>query len=456
MAIRPLRETRRPAARRSAFVLLFAVLGVGPSQQVRAQIEGTLDPSFYFDGKYFLPPSAGDQTIHDLVVAPDGRLVIAGYRAAPGGQSTLFWAALDGVTAPTICSPVTVAGGTSAAAYAATFDDQGRLLLAGKAIFGSDGNEGIALRYLYPACDLDETFNLDGVFMSSQTIGTSYTGIAVDSHSRVVLSGRLAGQDGPVLAVRLSNSGLYDFDFAGDGRLELDLGEYVEIEALRLQADDRILLAGSVFILSDENRNFLALRLDQSGDLDATFSGDGVAHIDFDLESDLLNDLAVDPVDGGLILVGRSGLPPVAAVARLTANGVLDSSFGGGDGRWTHSVLDATELNAVEVQSDRKLLLAGGYSDLGNWDFVAMRLTPSGSLDHTFGFLGAAGVAFDLGGGMYDACESATLQNGKLLLAGSANDDEFSAGAVARLWIALLFTDGFESGGAGQWSARLP
>jgi uncharacterized delta-60 repeat protein len=456
MATQPLRESRRRIARRCAFLLLFAALVVKPSRPIRAQTEGVLDPSFYFDGKYTLPPGSGNQTIWAMVAAPDGRLVVAGYRNAPGGESTLFWAALDGETAPTICSPVTVAGGTSAGAHAAAFDDQGRLLLAGSAAFGLAGQEGIALRYLYPACDLDETWNGDGIFVSSQTLSASFEGIAVDSQQRVVLGGNTPGGD-TVLAARLTTSGLYDFGFAGDGHLELDLGAGVEIAAMRLQADDRILLGGSIANPA-ENRNFLAVRLDPLGDLDSTFSGDGVAEVDFGLEHDSAYDLAVDPVGGGLILVGKSGYPlPVAAVARLNSAGVLDSTFGGGDGRWTDSVADITALSAVMVQSDGKLLLAGDFKDVDeDYDFLAYRLTPGGTLDGSFGFFGAASVAFNLGGNLHDSVEAAALHDGKLLLAGSADDDPSSPGAVARLWIALLFADGFESGASGQWSAVEP
>lgn len=422
------------------------------------QIEGTLDPSFYLDGKFFLEPSLGYQTIHDVVVAPDGRLVIAGYREGAGGQS-LFWAALDGKGAPTICSPPDVAGGAGATAFAATFDDQGRLLLAGAALFPDavEGWEGIALRYLYPACDLDLTFNFDGIFRTSYTADTVFKGIAVDSDSRIVLAGHFLKFGEHAIAVRLTNTGLYDFGFAGDGHLELDFGTEVTIEALQLQADDRVVLAGTIYN-SPAHYNFLALRLDTQGSLDPTFSGDGLTQVDFGLEADFLQDLAVDPVDGSLILVGWSNYSDsLAAVARLTAGGVLDTAFGGGDGRWTHSVADKTYLSAVEVQSDGKLLVAGHYYDVGeDRDLVTYRLMPSGTLDTTYGFLGAAGVSFNLGDTLDDRVNATTLHGGKLVLAGDAANTPDHSGAVARLWIALIFADGFETGSAGQWSAPGP
>ena len=51
-------------------------------------------------------------------------------------------------------------GGLAAFPNPADFDGQGRQVIAGEAQLAGS-REGIALRYLYPACDLDEGFNLE-------------------------------------------------------------------------------------------------------------------------------------------------------------------------------------------------------------------------------------------------------------------------------------------------------
>jgi uncharacterized delta-60 repeat protein len=76
------------------------------------------------------------------------------------------------------------------------------------------------------------------------------------------------------------------------------------------------------------------------------------------------------------------------AVVRLTADGKIDRSFGGGDGRFVHNFFgDADIANGVAVLPDGKILVGGQAYDpvSGTGRFVALRLTPDGHLDHTFG-----------------------------------------------------------------------
>lgn len=441
-------------------VLSAAGLGLALAAAAAAggMFEGELDPGFYFDGKFSLDPTAGYQHINDVVLAPDGRLVIVGFRWDDAGESTLFWAALNGTSAPTICSPVTAAGGLFASASAAGFDAQGRLLLAGSASFPGDGYEGLALRYLYPACDLDESFNVDGVFRTSFSEATSFRGLGFDSQQRLVLGGQQSTISAGVI-VRLTGSGLYDLNFDSDGHLELELGADHTLAGLLVQPDDRILIAGGI-VHATQGGNFFAARIDPLGDLDGTFSGDGIAQVDFADGNDIANDLALDPATGKVILAGQSlsaALTTSAAVARLTGSGAIDPSFGGGDGRWSHAVADDTHLNAVELQSDGKMLVAGTFADVdSDEDMLVYRLTAAGEIDSTFGFFGAWAVGFDLGGALNDQAHASVLQGGKLLLAGWADTADERVGAVARLWISLVFADDFERGTTGGWSASSP
>lgn len=433
-------------------------LALAAAARAGGMFEGELDPGFYFDGRITLDLTVGDQVVHDLAVAPDGRIVAVGSRWNPSGQSTLFWTVLDGTSAPIECSPVDLAGGLFANARSVTFDALGRLVLAGSASFPSTGYEGIAARYLYPDCDLDETFNLDGVFRTDYSgESAGFQALGFDSLQRLVLAGQLSGGTSAILA-RLTSNGLYDFGFDSDGHLELALGTGIVVRDLVVQDDDRILFAGEIDHATQAT-NFLAVRVDPLGDLDGTFSGDGIAQVDFG-GIDVAHDLAIDPLDGGVLIAGESGIAGpaiVAAVARLTSTGGLDSGFGGGDGRWSHTVADDTWLRSLELQSDGKLLVAGGLADEDtDADLVVYRLTRAGAIDGSFGFLGALAVSFDVGGSLDDEARGSVLQGGKLLLGGSAATSTTAVGAVARLWISLVFSDGFERGSAGGWSAAAP
>src|SRR4051812_27957289 len=70
------------------------------------------------------------------------------------------------------------------------------------------------------------------------------------------------------------------------------------------------------------------------GDLDPTFSGDGVQQVNGTGDQPLLTDVAIAP-DGGVVVVGHNQSGPTddhLVLGRLLADGSPDPAFGGGDG----------------------------------------------------------------------------------------------------------------------------
>lgn len=123
-------------------------------------------------------------------------------------------------------------------------------------------------------------------------------------------------------------------------------------------------------------------------------------------------------------------------VARYLADGSLDAAFSF-DGRVTVDFGGSNDrCNAIALQADGKIVVAGTTNAVGNDDFAVARLDPDGTLDATFGNgTGKAVVAFDGGGSNVDTGASVAIQpDGKLLVAGwaatAANGDDF---AVVRL-----------------------
>ena len=98
---------------------------------------------------------------------------------------------------------------------------------------------------------------------------------------------------------------------------------------------------------------------------------------------------------GAAILIAIS-----LAGASSTAPGDLDPSFGD-QGRVLLSISPYGALTtAADVQPDGKIVLAGYTSPWApggaNRDFVAVRLNPDGSVDHSFGIEGVRKVPIDL------------------------------------------------------------
>ncbi len=157
------------------------------------------------------------------------------------------------------------------------------------------------------------------------------------------------------------------------------------------------------------------------GDLDSTFGSGGKVVTDFFGRSNGAAAIAVQS-DGKIVVAGGALTalgPGDFAVARYNPDGSLDTSFGSG-GRVTTDFAGRSDNGvAVAVQPDGKILVAGA-ADMAvtQFDFALVRYNADGSLDSTFGAGGK--VTTDFNGGL-DAASSIALQaDGKIVLAGYA------------------------------------
>lgn len=114
-----------------------------------------------------------------------------------------------------------------------------------------------------------------------------------------------------------------------------------------------------------------------SGDLDPTFSSDGIKLV----PGVALSDVTVQP-DGKVVVIGRTtGAVPRSLALRYTAAGELDPTFSG-DGRMTLRIADPSD---IALQTDGKIVVAGmtGPGELP--ELIAVeRLTSRGARDLSF------------------------------------------------------------------------
>jgi uncharacterized delta-60 repeat protein len=206
-----------------------------------------------------------------------------------------------------------------------------------------------------------------------------------------------------------------------------------------IQVDAKIVLAGHSFKTdadpgTDDDPDFAAIRYNSDGTLDGSFDGDGIATTDLGVNSaDFGKSLALQA--GGSIIVAGDSVSSEAdlAVVRYTSAGALDVSFDG-DGRVTIDFGSTNEFGEdVLVQSDGKIVV-GGCSEQGStgFDFAIARLSATGSLDVSFG--GDGKVTTDFGNDDQDQAFGLALQDdGKILAAGfSTNIDGGNDFAIAR------------------------
>ncbi|MBB1077631.1 DUF1566 domain-containing protein, partial [Rhodoferax sp. 4810] len=253
---------------------------------------------------------------------------------------------------------------------------------------------------------LDTTFGSDGNGRVTTDFGnylTAYS-LTLQSDNKILVAG--ARNDGYVALVRYSAAGLLDTSFGNGGQVAVDLG------GIPSQVDQSVLVDASGILLAGENG---LARYTDAGGLDTSFDSDGKVTTVFNGSSDEITSIAFDVgANAGKILVAGtiSSTGYDFGLARYNTDGSLDISFGTG-GKVTTDFGSEERGNALAVQSDGKILIAGSANDSTN--FALARYNTDGSLDTTFD--GDGKVITDLG--EYEYAHSLTIQSdGKILVAG--------------------------------------
>lgn len=178
-------------------------------------------------------------------------------------------------------------------------------------------------------------------------------------------------------------------------------GNVVHPERMRLDASGAVLVAGWRQSPSGSSGyNFVVSRILPSGQSDRAFGVNGLAEVDLAVNNDDFSyDLAIRG-DGKIFVAGTAdSTAPMGrgnvAVALLNANGQIDTTFGGTvAGKVQRDISGFWDTAyALDLQSDGKIVLAGAAQDQGRAngpDAFVMRLTAGGTIDANFG--AASGV----------------------------------------------------------------
>ncbi len=371
-----------------------------------------LDRGFGRDGRATIGSGAGGDTAHGIAIQPDGGIVLAGqagsdpaaFRLNPDGSPDRGFDG-DG-------SRVVDLGTGYGGAHGVAVQPDGRIVLAG---YVSTGLDGAVLR-LNRDGSTDPAFDGDGLATIDSGGAERLHGVAVQPDGGIVVTGfTTVGRDAAVY--RLTPAGRLDAGFDGDGARGLDLGDSAIAQGVAVQPDGRIVIAGWT-TTGDDTDAFVA-RFTGTGLPDPAFGGgDGVTQIETGADDDV-NAVAVQP-DGRIVVAGGTSLNDDATVFRLTAGGALDQTFGvGGIARLAGPGNE--HAFALALDGDGRILV-GGTTEAG-YDAVVHRLRPDGSRDPSFG---NGGTLVYGGGGLEAAAAVAVQPDGGILLGGddSASDQD--------------------------------
>ncbi|HEX5687465.1 MAG TPA: delta-60 repeat domain-containing protein [Ideonella sp.] len=238
-----------------------------------------------------------------------------------------------------------------------------------------------------------------------------------------------------------SADGDLDLTFSRDGKKLTDIAKSTDLaRAVALQTDGKIVAVGQTYVNNDySSEDFAVARYTANGKLDATFGVKGRVTTDFPGLAAVPSAVVVQP-DGKILVAGGAFSLFVFAgnfeLARYNPDGSLDAGFGNG-GIVTTNFGHGSYAFSLALQPDGKIVAAGtsfvdfSSDDSSDTDFALARYHPDGMLDETFGTGGRVTTDFD---GFNDDAFAVLVQpDGRIVAVGSAkNPVNFYDFALAR------------------------
>lgn len=296
---------------------------------------GALDPSFGVDGLTTVDVANGPEFTRDMIVLPDGSIVLAG-GTFPQGEDP--------------------------ASYLVKLDEHGHL-------DDSFGSAGVSIHNL------------------ASSVRDQYDRIAVQPDGKL-----LAGTQGLGVNRHLAN-GSFDPEFgpSGQGR-----SFFRSSAAFGLAStSDGSAVFGGGFDLSDSSEDFDIYKFTPSGDsLDGNFGINGLTSIAVTAGNDSILDIAIDS-KGRIVILGYipNGVGVKSAVARLYPDGTPDPDFGVNGVQIVDVPNRSTRLRKIKFRPDGGILLSGEATTTGTrFELIVVSLHENGALDSGFAAQGSMDI----------------------------------------------------------------
>lgn len=438
----------------------------------RYNANGTLDSTFSGDGLQTNNFGVQSSQARSVILQNDGKIVVAGKTNNgfmlvrynnDGSIDNSFLNEERHAGANDVFTPVSV-----------LLQKDGKILVSGSNLNLNSFQNSIAVYRYNTGGSLDTTFGEEGNSVTSFGGSVNISAAAIQKDGKIVVAGNFSNRPTPdvnLAFARYSADGKPDSTFGVNGKLTASVAG-LSITAMVLQKDEKILLAGSGFVIS---------RFNSKGSIDSTFSGDGIQTTELSSSYTSASALAVEK-NGKILLAGESSSQPgsianyvlirynidgsadttfgtkgivqgylkqgytvykstavqndgkvvaagytwngekfIFAVSRYRLNGAPDSSFSGDGTKTTSFGNDDDMANSVAIQADGKIVVAGSTGKAPHRDFAFARYNTNGEPDNTFSDDGKQVVKFGTAGDDY-ANAVAIQADGKIVAAGKSKN----------------------------------
>lgn len=310
--------------------------------------------------------------------------------------------------------------GANAALITTLLQPDGKVLIGGQLTsFNGTTTNSIAR--------LNEDGSLDAGFVTGAGANNTIEAMALRPDGKIIIVGFFNTYGGTPRnrIARLDPDGSLDLSF------DPGTGANNAITATAIQPDGKILIGGSFQAYNGSGQERIA-RLNADGSTDPSFNNGSGA-------DGAVRTIVLQP-DGKILIGGEFSTyngTPRNRIARLNANGTLDTSFDPGAGATGEAVLAIGGIvYTIALQSDGRIIIGGAFDAYnGTPRNRIARLNANGSLDGSFDPGTGAGPVIDPETGQESAVFTAVLQaDGKIVIGGSFSTyDGTARGRIARL-----------------------
>jgi uncharacterized delta-60 repeat protein len=302
---------------------------------------GSLDATFSGDGRQVINIGVTDQAV-GVAIQTDGKIVVGGQTC--NSDSSICDVAIVRLN-PNGTLDASFSGDGKVITDFGSGDNGGfdltmqgtKIVVAGYSHDGTSYNATV-YRYLSNG-SLDTTFSGDGILPINFGAEDFFNAVAYYS-GKIYVTGHGDTPDysaGDFITARINTNGTLDTTFSGDGKVKTSLG--TQDLGLGLAINN-----GKVVVVGKSDDNIAIVQYTASGALDPTFSGDGKLRTNLGFSSPSLNGVTIQA--GKIVASGGTGED--ALLVRYTAAGNLDTTFSadgivtadwGGVNDWYRSVI---------------------------------------------------------------------------------------------------------------------
>jgi uncharacterized delta-60 repeat protein len=339
----------------------FSFIGGGAGTTLKPHL-GRVYPDGSVDADW---NPVADGTALTAAIQRDGRILIGGNFATLGGASREYFGRL----LPNGALDTSFAPNTDRDVRAIAVQPDGRIVIGGVFVGVFDGvnTTGGRIGRLNEDGTVDDTFRA--------TVDDTVNVVALQSDGKIVVGGYFEMAGSP--SATTPRSRLARFNADGTLDVSFNPGANGIVQALVVQPDGKILVGGTFTTLAGVPKNYFG-RLNSDGSIDMSFSGganNDVTAIGLQADGKVL-------VGGFFTTLGGGGLGTAVRLflGRVNSNGSADAAFNPG--------ASSNVLSFLE-QADGKILLAGPFTGVGAATGATprrgiARLNADGTVDSTF------------------------------------------------------------------------